>query len=86
MGCSDPPSKRALRCLGLVDNRHQLKIGLAERHDPVARAPARVTAALDRSKAMPRLDLLCGCVKVDDRDQYVVEFQSLESRYSAANV
>jgi hypothetical protein len=33
--------------LGLIDDRDQLEVGLAERHEPVGRAPAGVTAALD---------------------------------------
>lgn len=40
----NPAAERALRCLGLVDNGDQLEIGVAERHDPVGRAPAGVTA------------------------------------------
>lgn len=78
MRCRDPAPERALRGLGLVDDRDQLEIGLAERHDPVGGAPAGVTAALDRRQAMPRLDLLRGCGKVGHRDQYVVELQSDE--------
>ena len=79
MRCRDPASERALRGLGLVDDRHQLEVGLAERHYPVGRAPAGVTTALDRSEAVPHFDLLRGCGKVGHRDQYVVEFQSYES-------
>jgi hypothetical protein len=65
--------ERALRGLGLADDRDQLEIGLTERHDPVRRAPAGMTAALDRSHAVSRFDLLRGCGKVGHRDQYVVE-------------
>ena len=45
--------------LSVIDDGDQLEIGLAERHDPVGGAPAWVTAALDRSEAVPRLDLPC---------------------------
>src|SRR5215212_5849231 len=76
--CRDPASERALRGLGLVDDRDQLEIGLTEWHDPVRRAPAGVTAALDRREAVSRFDLLRGCGKVGHRDQYVVELQSDE--------
>ena len=38
-----------------------------------------MTAALDRSEAVPHFDLLRGCGKVGHRDQYVVELQSYES-------
>src|SRR5688500_3976199 len=79
MRCRDPASERALRGLGLVDDRHQLEIGLTERHNPVGRAPAGVTAALDRSEAVPHFDLLRGRGKVGHRDQYVVELQSYEA-------
>src|SRR5918997_5817857 len=79
MRCRNPASERALRGLGLVDDRDQLEIGLAERHYPVGRAPAGVTAALDRSEAVPHFDLLRGCGKVGHCDQYVVELQSYES-------
>src|SRR5215213_11143891 len=75
MRCRDPASERALRGLGLVDDRNQLEVGLTEWHDPVRRAPAGVTAALDRSQAVSRFDLLRGCGKVGHRDQYVVELQ-----------
>lgn len=76
----DPASERALRGLGLVDDRDQLEVGPAERHDPVRRAPAGVTASLDRSEAVPRLDLLRRCSKIRHRDQYVVEFQGASSK------
>src|SRR5215211_7410581 len=33
--CRDPAPEEALRGLGLVDDRDQLEIGVAERHDPV---------------------------------------------------
>jgi hypothetical protein len=78
MRCRDPASERALRGLGLVDDRDQFEVGLTERHDPVGRAPAGVTAALDRSQAVPRFDPLRGCSKVGHREQYVVELQSEE--------
>ncbi len=80
----NPAPERALRGFGLVDHRDQLEIGLAERHDPVGGAPAGVTAALDRSQAVPRFDLLRGCGKVGHRDQYVVELQSDERSRPAA--
>ena len=83
MRCCDPASKRALRCLGLVRDRDQFEIGVTEWHDPVRRAPAGVTAALDRSQPVSRLDLLRGCGKVGHRDQYVVELQSGELSRSA---
>jgi hypothetical protein len=67
-----------VRGLGLVDDRYQLEIGLTEWHDPVRRAPAGVTAALGRSQAVSRFDLLRGCGEVGHRDQYVVELQSDE--------
>src|SRR5215204_1520608 len=76
--CRDPASERALRGLGLVDDRDQLEIALTEWHDPVRRAPAGVTAALDRSQTVSRFHLLRGCGKVGHRDQYVVELQSDE--------
>src|SRR5215218_6313804 len=76
--CRDPPSERALRGLGLVDDRDQLEVRLTEWHDPVRRAPTGVTAALDRRQAMSRFELLRGCGKVGHRDQYVVELQSDE--------
>ena len=76
MRCRDPASKRALRGLGLVDDRDQFEVGLTERHDPVGRAPAGVAAALDRSQAMPRFDLPSGYGNVGHRNQYVVELQA----------
>jgi hypothetical protein len=39
-----------------------------------------VTASLDRSEAVPRLDLLRRCSKIRHRDQYVVEFQGASSK------
>jgi hypothetical protein len=78
MRCRDPASERALRGLGLVDDRNQFEVGITERDKPVGRPPAGVTAALDRSQAVPGFDPLRGCSKVGHREQYVVEFQSDE--------
>jgi hypothetical protein len=78
-GLGDPAPERALRGFGRVDDRDQLEVGAAERHDPVGGAPARVTAALDRRQAVPRLDLAPGCREIGNRDQYVVEVQSDET-------
>jgi hypothetical protein len=79
-GIGDPASDRALGSLGLVDDRNQLQIGVAERHDPVRRAEALMTAAFDRSQAVTRLELARGCFEVGDRDQDVIELQGSDSR------
>ena len=71
----DPASDRALRRFGLVDDRDQLQVGVAERHDPVGRAETLVSAAFDRRQAVARLDLARGGVEVGDRNQYVIELQ-----------
>jgi hypothetical protein len=71
----DPASDRALRRLGIVDDRDQLQIRVAEGHDPVGRAETLVTAAFDGRQAMARLDLARGGVEVGDGDQYVIELQ-----------
>jgi hypothetical protein len=50
------PPARALSGLDLVDDGDQFEVGNAERQDPVGRAPAWVTPALDRSgRAAPRV-------------------------------
>jgi hypothetical protein len=69
--------KWAPRGLGPGDNRDQLKIGLAEWHDSVGRAPARVTATLDRSQAVARFDFARGICQVGHGNQYVIELQDL---------
>ena len=61
--------------LGLVDDRDQLEVGPAERHDSVRGAPARVTAALDRGQAVQRFELARGRREVGHRDQDVVELE-----------
>src|SRR5215207_8546689 len=75
---SDPAPERALCGLGLVDDRDQLEIRLTERHDPVGRPPAGVTAALDRSQTVPTFELARGGGQVGHRNEYVVELQSHE--------
>lgn len=72
-----PAPEHAARSLGLVDDGDQLEVRLAERYDPVGRAPARVTAALDRREAVPRFDLLGSRRQIGYRDQYVVELQTM---------
>ena len=54
------------------------RIGLAERHDPVGRAVAGVTAALDRRQAVTRFQPARGGRQVRHRNQYMVELQSGE--------
>jgi hypothetical protein len=71
----DPASDRALRRLGPVDDRDQLQVRVAERHNPVGRAETLVPAAFDRGQAVTRLDLARGGVEVGDRDQDVIELQ-----------
>ena len=69
----DPAPERAAGGLGRVDRRDQLQVGVAERHDPVGRSPARMPAAGDRRKTVARLELAAGGIQVGDRDQDVVE-------------
>ena len=71
----DTAPERAPRSLGTVDDRDQLEVRLTERHDPVRRPLTRVTAALHRRQAAPRLDLQGRSREVGDRDQYMVELQ-----------
>jgi hypothetical protein len=78
-GIGDPASDRALRSLGLVDDRDQLQIGVPERHDPVRRAEALMTATFDRSQAVACLELARGCFEAGDRDQDVIELQGSDS-------
>ena len=78
MHCCNPAPERTLRSFGLVDDCDQLKVAVAERHDAVRRAPARVTTALGRYQAVPRFDLPRGCGQVSHRDQYVVELHPSE--------
>src|SRR5215207_6588372 len=73
---SDPAPERARRRLGFVDDRDQLEVRLAKRHDPVGGAPAGVTATLQRGEPMARLQLAPRRLEVRDRDDHMVELQA----------
>ena len=76
----DPAPERAPGGLGLVDDRDQLEIRCAKRHDPICGAPTGVAATNNGCEAVPRLDLRGGRIEIGDRDQYVVELQTTEPR------
>src|SRR6476620_1486788 len=84
--CSNGPAKQAPRCRSgdplpeggpsrslTVGYRHKLEIAVAERDDPVRRAPRWMTTALDRGQPIARLEPGCLERQVTDRQDDVVD-------------